>query len=239
MEHISSIPKQFYDLLQDEIVSELLAAGDDALSAYEQGRAPDGSYYFSNYTLGCCFWDNFFNRIKRTCLGGNSFFHCAVYNNVLEVSGTVEGRSISFFISRVDRESRQPRSGKGIKKLLHAQIVANQQFLSEEVKTLMTRHGVFTLGVDLDAENGIGKVTFDLLVPSGKKSCQALTYAELYNSDSLTGTLIMPEKTQKGTVTRSLAKSSTHSKETPLAQPSKKAPHKINKETPAPQKIKK
>jgi hypothetical protein len=202
MENDVALTSVFFDRLRGEILPELLGAGGESLAAYEQGRNPDGTYNFTNYTLGCAFWDNFFTRLKRVCVGEDSFFQHAVYNNVLQIYTDVDGRRIDFFISRVHQDSRIPRAGKGIKQLLRSQILESQEFLSHEIKVKMQSVGLYTIGVDLDTENGIGKVTFDILFPSGKNGCYAVTREVLYDASSSSVSSINPETVKKTALSR-------------------------------------
>ena len=156
--------------------------------------------------LGCAYWDNSFTRLKRTCVGNESSFKHSVYNNVLEVYTTIGGKRVSFYISRVHPRTRIPRSGKGIKRLLHAPIFQNQEFLSNEIKEIIRRHGLYTIGVDLDAENGIGKITFDLLLPAGDNGCHAVTCETLYDANSSSISTTIPEPGRKAIVTRAASK---------------------------------
>lgn len=206
MSNDATLPPAFFDMLRNEILPELLGAGEDSLAAYEQGRTPDGTSNFTNYMLGCAYWDNSFTRLKRTCVGGESFFKHSVYNNVLEVYTTIDGKRISFYISRVHPDSRIPRSGKGIKRLLHAQIFQDREFLSSQIKEIVRCFGIYTIGVDLDAENGIGKVTFDMLLPASDNGCYALTCETLYDATIPTISATIPEHGKKPIVTRSSSK---------------------------------
>ena len=114
MENDAALPPAFFEMLRNEILPELLGAGEESLAAYEQGRTPDGtSNNFTNYTVGCSYWDNSFTRLKRTCVGSESSFKHSVNNNVLEVLITIEGKRIGFYISRVDPDTRIPCSGIG------------------------------------------------------------------------------------------------------------------------------
>ena len=107
-------------------------------------------------------------------------------------------------------ESRTPRSGDGLKNLLHAPYRQNQGFLSVEVEEMVYRCGVYAIGVDLDAENGIGKVTFDLLLPAENKKCYALTCETLYDAASRSVSGVTPETVQETiTVARAPSKGLT------------------------------
>jgi len=201
-----ALPPAFFDMLRTEILPELLGAGEDSLAAYEQGRTPDGTINFTNYMLGCAYWDNSFTRLKRACVGDKSLFKHSVHNNVLEVYTTIDGKRISFYISRVQPDSRIPRSGKGIKRLLHAPIFQNQEFLSDQIREIVRHQGIYTIGVDLDAENGIGKVTFDMLLPTNDKGCHALTCETLYDATISNISTTIPEPEKKAIVTRAPSK---------------------------------
>ncbi|MFZ5812619.1 MAG: hypothetical protein ACOY4F_11295 [Thermodesulfobacteriota bacterium] len=232
MDNDVALTSQFYDMLRGEILPELLDAGEQSLAAYEQGRNPDGTYNFTNYTLGCAFWDNFFTRLKRVCVGGNSFFNHFVYNNVLQIYAPNNGKRVDFFISRVHPVTRAPSSGKGLIRLLHSQILESQEFLSHEIRERIRSIGVYTIGVDIDKENGIGMVTFDTLVPSGKKGCHAFTHETLYNAASHGAFAVNPEYVQKTGVSRnqinSLPKVDYGDKETSAESLKRKKPKREN-----------
>lgn len=206
MRNDAALPPAFFDMLRTEILPELLGAGEDSLAAYEQGRTPDGTSNFTNYMLGCAYWDNFFTRLKRACAGDKSLFKHSVHNNVLEVYTIIDGKRISFYVSRVQPDSRIPRSGKGIKRLLHAPIFQNQEFLSDQIREIVRHQGIYTIGVDLDAENGIGKVTFDMLLPANDKGCHALTCETLYDATISTIPATIAEHGKKPIVTRASSK---------------------------------
>lgn len=222
MRNDAALPPAFFDMLRNEILPELLGAGEDSLAAYEQGRTPDGaSNNFTNYMLGCAYWDNSFTRLKRACVGDNSFFNHSVYNNVLEVYAVIEGKRISFYISRVHPDSRVPRSAKGIKRLLHAPIFQNREFLSSQIKEIVRCYGIYTIGVDLDAENGIGKVTFDMLLPANDNGCYAVTCETLYDATISNISTAIPEPDRKAIVSRVSSKglaNSDHSDREPAPE---------------------
>lgn len=192
----------FFQKVKEQLVPELLESGIKAIKVYELGITPEGDLDYSNYLVGCAFWEGSFRRVKRLCLNPKSFFNCVAYSNILEISANFNGQYVKFFMARVDKNSRQPKSAKGIKKLLHATIIQSQCFLSDEIKNNAMSHGVYTIGVDLDEDNGIGKITFDLLVPSGTKACQALTMETLYDSESQPLVAPIPEIPRKPTVHR-------------------------------------
>lgn len=195
----------FFQKIREELVPELLGSGADAIKVYEVGITPEGDLNYSNYLVGCAFWEGSFRRVERLCLNPKSFFKCVKYSNILEISASFNAQYMKFFMARVDKNSRQPKSAKGIKKLLHAPIIQSQCFLSEQLKNNALSHGVYTIGVDLDEDNGIGKITFDLLVPSGAKACQALTVETLYDSESQPLLAPVPEVPRTSTVRRDIA----------------------------------
>jgi len=207
MKNDAALPPAFYDMLRNEILPELLGAAEDSLAAYEQGRTSDGaSNNFTNYTVGCTYWDSSFTRLKRTCVGNESSFKHSVDNNVIEVFTTINGKRISFYISRVHPDTRIPCSGKGIKRLLHAQPLREREYLSTEIKEIVRRHGIFNIGVDLDTENGIGKITFDILIPAGDNGCYAVTCETLYDATASSMSTTIPEPGKKAIVTRTPSK---------------------------------
>jgi len=231
-----------FEKLKEEIVPRLLDSGTDAIKVYEVGTTPEGDLNYSNYIVGCAFWEGSFRRVQRLCLGGKSFFNCRTYSNILELSANISGQYIRFFISRVDKNTRQPRSAKGLKKLLRSPITQNQCFLSEQLKRSAVSQGEYTIGVDLDEDNGIGKITFDILVPAGTRSCQALTIATLYDSEEEPLAAPVPEATRKPKVHRDaaphLAKTELRDTKLPPEQIDKKQAIRQSVEQPA-QKAKK
>ena len=226
-----------FQKLKEEIVPLLLDSGSDAITVYEVGRSPEGDLNYTNYRVGCAFWEGSFRRVARLCRSGKSFVKCRIYSNILELSASISGQYIRFFMARVDKNTRRPRSAKGIKKLLRSPITQNQCFLSEQLKQSAVSQGEYTIGVDLDEDNGIGKITFDILVPAGARSCQALTVATLYDSEEEPLAAPVPEAPRKPKVHRDaaqhLAKTELRDTKSPPEQIEKKQAIRQGVEQPA------
>lgn len=177
--------------IEEELYPQVVFAAQKALDAHDQD--PD---HFGNYTLGCAFWENLSNRLYEWCQ--NSSFFTATFNkNILEISATVQGKTINFYSPRVDEKSRVPCSGKRIKSILQQ----GQEFLSLELEALLGRCGVYTLGCDLDRASGLGKVTFDQLFPMGKGRYEAKTLATFgANEVQASSVTVQEEKAKKPAV---------------------------------------
>ncbi|KAF5054567.1 hypothetical protein DSECCO2_386610 [anaerobic digester metagenome] len=231
-----------FEKIKEEFLPEIQDAAADALSVYELGITKDGEHNFSNYTFGCVFYEGTFKRIERLCASGKSSFTCRVYSNVLEISANFIPKPVTFYIARVDKNSRQPKNAKGLKKQLHKTILQEQCYLSNEFQRRACEHGVYTIGVDIDEDNGIGNITFDLLVPVGAKSCQALHCITLYSSEEEPLAAPVPEATRKPKVHRDaaphLAKTKLRDTKLPPEQIDKKQAIRQSVEQPA-QKAKK
>lgn len=150
------------------ILPEIRAAANDALRAFETGKTADGENFFDNYSLGCCCWNNLYNRLNRK-LDESDFFKKDTRRRVLSISCPNGDGSLTFYASRVNAETRVPRAGKSIKLLLR-----EQYFLCAEVEELLcsSPRNVYILGYDLDAENGLGQITLNLLYAAGKNRFQ-------------------------------------------------------------------
>lgn len=186
------IPPIFRTKLEAEIIPELIEAGQRVLASYEQDTEN-----YSNYMIGCCCWDNVFTRLERIC-ATSDFFHGIPHKKVLEINAMADGVPISFYVSRVAPETRIPPSGRSIKRVLQGQL-----FLSEELSHFMTDKGIYTLGYDISAQQGFGKITFDLLTPVGHNAYQAVTIFT-FDVDINSGTYknVTPEEITRKQITR-------------------------------------
>lgn len=242
MPNPSDLDPLLFKKIREEFVPEIQDAAADALIVYEVGRTKDGDHNFSNYTFGCAFYEGTFKRLERLCGSGKSGFTCRVYSNVLEISANFIAKPVTFYIARVDKNSRQPKNAKGLKKQLHRTILQEQCFLSSDLQRRACELGVYTIGVDIDEDNGIGNITFDLLVPVGVRSCQALHCKTLYSSEDEPLTAPVPEPTRKPMVHRDvalhLAKTELRDTKLPPEQIDKKQAIRQSGEQPA-QKAKK
>lgn len=173
--------------VEEELYPQIVLAAQKALDAYEQDTEN-----FGNYTLGCAFWENVTNRMLAVCRK-STFFKATFYKNVLEISAVINGKRICFYVPRVDEETRMPCTGKHIKSILQQE----QYFLSQELREIMGKNGVYSLGCDLDSARGFGSVTFDQLIPMGKKNYEAVTLARFGKDIVQTPPVVLQEERAK------------------------------------------
>lgn len=157
--------------IKSVIISEIKAAAEESMRAYEQGARPDGENYLDNYMLGCTCWCSLFNRLDRK-LTNHNFFKKKNFKKVLTITCPNGDEQLKFYVSRVDEKSRVPCAGKSIKVQLQEQV-----FLSNELQNIIARSksSVFLIGYDISTTNGLGKITFNMLSAVDKKHFQCTT----------------------------------------------------------------
>lgn len=188
----SEIIIEIIERVEIELYPQVVLAAKSALAAYDQDTEN-----FGNYTLGCAFWENLSNRLYKQCKL-SQFFTATFHKNILEISATLNGQSLSFYAPRVDEITRIPRTAKHIKSILKQ----GQEFLSIEIEKLLGRKSVYTLGCSLDAASGLGSVTFDQLYPMGGGNFEAKTLATFGESGVQSAPIAINEEEAKKPVVR-------------------------------------
>ncbi len=150
--------------IEKTILPLISAASQDALRMHEAATRADGENYSDNWNLGCNCWRILFNSLNKM-LEAHPFFEKQVQNNVMKITCKNGDQSFSFYVYRVDEGTRIPKGAKSLKSYLQEQL-----WLSDEIKSLVLdkSDGINILGYDISLVSGMGHVTLDSLIPSGK-----------------------------------------------------------------------
>lgn len=188
------LSKNFITQMELKIIPHVIEAAKETLIAYAQSK------YFDNYMIGCSCWSNLNNRIYENLLM-DDYFTVIRKNNVIKISASNDDTLIDFYCHRVSQQTRIPTGGKSLKVSIQQQL-----FLSDEIQELIAngQKAIFTLGYDISGENGLGKITFDMLSAIDKKTYQATTIHAFEYDTEIASTIIMPqtEKIQQPVVTK-------------------------------------
>lgn len=181
------------------IIPEIKGAAEDSLHAFAQGARPDGGNNFDNWFIGCACWCSLYKRLDLE-LTDHPFFTKKTYRRVLTITCPNGDKELTFYVYRVDEERRVPRGGRSIKLQLQPQF-----FLSDELKDIISRSPktVYVIGYDISIENGLGKITFDMLSATDKNHFQSDTIFVFEEENIPVSSLHIPqENIETPTVTR-------------------------------------
>lgn len=195
---------QMLEQIEKVILPFIRQSAETALKAYEATRRPDGTSYSDNWVLGCTCWRILFNALNQE-LDAYPSFKKEVCNNVMKITIQNNDEPFSFYIYRVNEDTRIPKGAKSLKRYLQERL-----WLSDEIRdTVLKRsNGVNVLGYDISIESGLGHISLDRLVANGKNKFEPVN---LYNFSTpaspdtqtvASGSSIEPEEISKPAVTR-------------------------------------
>lgn len=158
------LSQEFINQVELKIIPHIVEAVTESREAFEK------SSFFDNYMFGCSCWNNIFNRLPIHF--PDEFFHITCYNKVIKITALNDAEELNFYISKVDEYTRIPKGAKSLKIYMQEQL-----FLSEEIKNIIThdKKTIYMIGYSASTNNGIDKITFDMLSAIGKNKYQAET----------------------------------------------------------------